>query len=92
MDGANVPEAIQPMSKPMKNEEMFPSSLLDCKLRDRADMKRIIKHSQHSSVIFLPPVDSGKKKKRADAPIGATTLGLSSQSDKNQIRSEVCDK
>lgn len=63
MDGANVPEAIQPMSKPMKNEEMFPSSLLDCKLRDRADMKRIIKHSQHSSVIFLPPVDSGKKKK-----------------------------
>ena len=58
---ADVPELTLPMSKSIKNEEIFPSSLLDCKLRDRADTKGVIKHSQYSSVVFLPPLGSGKK-------------------------------
>lgn len=48
-----MPELTLPMSKALKNEEIFPSSLLDCKHRDRADTKGVIKHSQYSSVIFF---------------------------------------
>jgi len=58
---ADVPELTLSMCKAIKNEEIFPSSLLDCKHRDRADIKRVIKHSQYSSIVFVPPLGSGKK-------------------------------
>lgn len=58
----------------------FSIFLLDCKLRDRADKKWVIKNSQHSSVVFLSPVGfvEKKKKKRGRAPTGVYAPGLSS--------------
>lgn len=87
-----MPELTLPMSKDIKKEQIFPSSLLPFKHRDRADTKGVLKHSYYSSVIFLCPLGSEKKRGREDAPIGAATRGLCSQSDKSQIWDEVCDK